>query len=84
VLADQPAHFETVAQSGNEVWAGADDGLLFHSSDGGENWSKVRVSKDEHRPIVSIRFRNASEGTITTDLNTTWKTADGGNSWTKE
>jgi putative zinc finger protein len=84
VLSDQPVHFQTVAQVGNEVWAGADDGVLFHSSDGGERWTEVRVSKDEHRPIVSIRFRDALEGTISTDLNTTWKTADGGKSWIKE
>jgi hypothetical protein len=84
VLADQTGYIQTVAQVGSDVWAGADDGVLFHSSDAGDNWSKVRVSPDEHRPIVSIRFRTGSEGTVTTDLNTTWKTSDGGKTWSKQ
>jgi hypothetical protein len=84
VLADQPGYIQTVAQVGSDVWAGTDDGTLFHSSDGGDNWTKLRVSPDEHRSIVSIRFRTASEGTVTTDLNTTWKTSDGGKTWSKQ
>lgn len=84
VLADQPGYIQTVAQVGSVVWAGTDDGVLFHSSDGGDNWTKLRVSPDEHRSIVSIRFRTASEGTVTTDLNTTWKTSDGGKTWSKQ
>ncbi len=44
VLNDQPVTFRAVATVGNDIWAGGDDGALFHSPDGGEHWNKVPVA----------------------------------------
>jgi len=33
--------FRAVAVSGLEVWAGVSDGALYHTSDGGNRWTRV-------------------------------------------
>ena len=85
VLDDQPVTFRAVAVIGNDVWAGGNGGALFHSSDGGEHWSKVSLaanSKVENGAIVSIRFEDAQHGVVASDSGTRWTTADGGVNWT--
>ena len=62
VLADQPATFRVVSVVGDNVWAGGSGGALFHSSDSGQNWSKILLSSPpivETGTIVSIRFSDA-------------------------
>jgi len=82
VLIDQPATFHVVSVVANNVWAGGSDGALFHSSDGGQNWSKQPLA--ETGAIVSIRFSDAEHGAVTTDGGSQWSTSDGGATWTKE
>ena len=87
VLAEQPAAFHVVAVVGDNVWAGGDDGLLFRSPDGGENWTRVVLSasdKAENGRIATIRFSTAQQGIIRTEAGTEWVTADGGQTWTKQ
>lgn len=83
VLADQPTTFHVVSVVGSNIWAGGNGGALFHSSDGGQNWSKQPLG-GEMGAIVSIRFGDAAHGVVTTDGGSQWKTFDGGASWTKE
>ena len=83
VLADQPAAFRVVSVVGNNVWAGGSSGALFHSSDGGQDWSKQPLA-GETGAIVSIRFGDAAHGVVTTDGGSQWQTSDGGVTWTKE
>ena len=83
VLADQPVTFRVVSVVGSNVWAGGGSGALFHSSDGGQNWSKQPLA-GETGAIVSIRFTDASNGTVSTDGGLNWTTSDGGVTWTKE
>jgi len=82
VLADQPTTFHVVSVVGNNVWAGGNRGALFHSSDGGQNWSKQPLA-GETGTIVSIQFSDAAHGVVTTDGGARWSTADGGASWTR-
>jgi len=87
VLADQPATFHVVSVVGDNVWAGGSGGVLFHSGDGGQNWSKRMLyspSGVETGAIVSVRFSDALHGVITTDQGSRWNTSDGGVTWTKE
>jgi hypothetical protein len=83
-LADQPVTFRTVAAIGNNVWAGGNGGALFHSSDGGQHWSKVSVAANstvETGAIVSIRFVDPLHGTIISESGSRWATTDGGATW---
>jgi hypothetical protein len=87
VLDEQPTTFHAVAVMGNDVWAGGNGGALFHSSDGGEHWSKVSLAADsnvETGAIVSIRFDDPQHGIVACDSGTRWATADGGVTWTTQ
>src|SRR5271157_1094500 len=87
VLDDQLTTFHVVSVVGGSVWAGGSGGALFHSRDGGQNWSKEVLASPasvETGTIVSIRFSDASHGVVTTDGGSRWSTSDGGTTWTKE
>jgi Photosynthesis system II assembly factor YCF48 len=87
VLDDQPTTFRSVAVLGNAVWAGGNGGALFHSSNGGEHWSRVSLAADsivETGAIVSIRFLDPQRGIVTTDRGIRWGTTDGGITWTMQ
>lgn len=87
VLADQSVRFRSVAVVGNDVWAGGNNGALFHSVDGGEHWTPVVLSADGHPEtgaVVSIQFDTISRGSVITESGTTWTTSDGGQSWSKQ
>ncbi len=84
VLDEQPTTFHAVAVMGNDVWAGGNGGALYHSSDGGEHWSKVPLAANsnvETGAIVSIRFDDPQHGVVASDRGTRWATADGGVTW---
>lgn len=83
-LADQPITFRAVGVIGSQVWAGGNDGALFHSSDGGEHWTKVSLPANSNvgpGAIVSIHFDDPLHGVITSDAGTRWATTDGGVTW---
>jgi hypothetical protein len=87
VLDDQPVIFHAVAVMGSDVWAGGNGGALFHSSDGGEHWSKASLAANsnvETGAIVSIRFDDPQHGIVASDSGTRWATTDGGVTWTTQ
>jgi hypothetical protein len=87
VLDDQPTTFHAVAVIGNDVWAGGNGGAFFHSSDGGEHWSKVSLAANsivENGAIVSIRFDDSQHGVAASDSGTRWATTNGGMTWTTQ
>jgi outer membrane biosynthesis protein TonB len=86
-LADQAATFRVVSVVGDNIWAGGSGGALFHSSDDGQNWSRVALvtaSSGETGTIVSIQFRDALQGVVSTDEGSRWNTSDGGLTWTRQ
>lgn len=81
---DQPPRFRVVAVIGEHVWAGGLDGALFHSADGGQQWSKALLESTKGREksiIVSIRFDDPQHGVVVTNTGARWSTSDGGVSW---
>jgi cytoskeletal protein RodZ len=79
--------FRAVSAAGAEVWAGGMSGVLYHSSDGGESWTRVvpaaagvTLSGD----IITIEFTDQQNGKLTTSHPETWTTADAGQSWQKQ
>ncbi len=87
VLAEQAITFLVVSVVGNNIWAGGSGGALFHSSDGGQNWSRQPIGSPpdvETDTIVAIRFSDATHGVVTTEGSARWSTSDGGATWTKE
>ena len=91
VTVDRTVAFRAVAADGASVWAGGSAGALYHSTDAGEHWTRVRVGSDQKGSqapatgvtgsIVRIRFSDAEHGVIVTDAGETWTTTDGGAHW---
>ena len=79
--------FRAVAANGADVWAGGTAGLLYHSIDAGNHWSRVLPSGAGFvlaGDIVSIEFPDAQHGTITTSTPEVWTTPDNGGTWQKQ
>ena len=76
--------FRVVVADGLDVWAGGLAGVLYHSTDGGERWGRVRVGSDQDvvaDTIVGINVPDPLHVAVTTDAHETWVTADGGRHW---
>jgi len=81
------AKFRAVSALGFEIWAGGDKGLLYHSSDGGVIWSKVKPTFEGSNltsDVVGIEFTDAQHGKVTTENGEVWMTSDGGLNWQKQ
>ncbi len=73
-----------IAVVGNDVWVGAIGGLLYHSADGGLQWTRALATAGGAKlasEIIVIQFADSQHGTVETTAGITWITADGGKSW---
>jgi len=87
VLTDQTAKFRVVSESRSGIWAGGSRGELFHSADGGENWSEIALPAPpdaKNDPIVTIHFADLQHGMVVTENGLRYSTSDGGKNWTRE
>jgi photosynthesis system II assembly factor YCF48-like protein/putative zinc finger protein len=79
--------FRAVSAAGAEVWAGGMSGILYHSSDGGDNWTRVvpaAAGVTLTGDIITIEFTDQQNGKLTTSRPEIWTTADAGQSWQKQ
>jgi hypothetical protein len=79
--------FRAVSAAAAEVWAGGVSGVLYHSSDGGESWTRVvpaAAGVTLTGDIITIEFTDQLNGKLTTSHPETWTTADAGQSWQKQ
>jgi len=61
-------------------------GILYHSSDGGETWTRVipaAAGVTLIGDILSIEFTDQQNGKLTTSHPEIWTTSDAGHSWQK-
>jgi hypothetical protein len=79
--------FRAVSAAGLEIWAGGSAGVLYHSADGGERWTRVvpsaygiLVTGD----IVGIAFSDSQHGQVSTSTQELWTTSDAGLTWQKQ
>lgn len=82
-----PIVFRAVAANGADVWAGGANGVLYHSTDGGNRWTRVVPSSKDvilTGDVVSVSFADALHGRIATSTSEAWVTGDGGQSWEKK
>ena len=79
--------FRAVSAAGAEVWAGGVSGVLYHSTDGGESWTRVvpaAAGVTLTGDIITVEFTDQQNGKLTTTHPETWTTADAGQSWQKQ
>jgi hypothetical protein len=79
--------FRAMSAMGMEVWAGGSGGVLYHSGDAGNHWTRilpvahgVPLTGD----VISLEFVDVQHGKITTSTGEIWITADDGESWQKQ
>lgn len=82
-----PLVFRTVAAIDSDVWAGGASGLLYHSSDSGQHWTRITPASADavlSGDILTMDFTDVHHGKIVTSTGETWTTADNGQSWQKQ
>lgn len=78
--------FRALSAAGLEIWAGGSAGVLFHSINGGEQWSRIVPSASGIMltgDITGIAFSDPQHGQITTSTQELWITFDAGQTWQK-
>jgi len=86
-LGNHAAGFRALSALGSEVWVGGSGGLLYHSSDGGNQWTRVIPRANGFSlasDISQIGFVDSQHGKVTAVNGEVWVTSDGGKRWTKE
>jgi len=81
------AAFRALSAVGSNVWVGGTHGLLYHSGDGGNHWSRVILSANGIKlsdDIVHVDFSDSQHGKVVAGNGEIWATTDAGNSWHKE
>ncbi|MFZ0320761.1 MAG: YCF48-related protein [Candidatus Sulfotelmatobacter sp.] len=79
--------FRAVSASGLEVWTGGSGGALYHTVDGGNNWTRVTPSSEGAGltgDVISIEFSDPRHGKVSTSNAETWTTSDAGQSWRRQ
>jgi hypothetical protein len=79
--------FRAVAAAGQSIWLGGKKGVLFHSDDAGQHWTRMQPAAKTNLPtsdIIGIEFEDYQHGKLTTASNESWTTSDAGQSWEKQ
>jgi hypothetical protein len=77
--------FRALSAAGADVWAGGNAGMLYHSSNSGQTWARVKPAAPGRKleaDITRIEFSDSLNGTVGTAGGEIWITSDGGHSWT--
>lgn len=82
----EPAIFRVANANLNDVWAGGNNGALFHSADAGEHWARIVPQDGEHKldgNVISISIAGATNQIVRlrTSAGQSWISGDGGKTW---
>jgi hypothetical protein len=76
--------FRAVSANGLEVWAGGTGAALYHSSDGGNRWTRAAPTDSAATltgDVIGIQFSDSQNGNVNTSTGERWITSNGGLSW---
>lgn len=80
-------NFRSLSSNGADVWVGGNGGILYHSADSGQIWSRVSPVASGQKlasDVVRVDFTDKLNGAVATASGQTWITSDGGQTWTVE
>ena len=85
----EPVTFRVVNANFNDVWAGGNNGTLFHSSDAGDHWTRIVPKDGDYKldgDVISMSIAGATNQIIRlrTSSGQSWISNDGGKSWKVE
>jgi hypothetical protein len=81
---DPGVSFRALSSTSGDLWAGGTGGALFHSSDAGRSWSRVKVGDEGmwvSEALVAVDFPTATSGLVTSASGAVWQTHDAGRTW---
>jgi photosystem II stability/assembly factor-like uncharacterized protein len=84
---DKNVVFRVVFAVGADVWLGGSKGALYHSTDGGQHWTRVSLTTGSTTvtdDVIHIEFKDAQNGTVGTAAGDSWTTTDAGQHWQKQ
>ena len=84
---DRNVVFRVVFAVGPDVWLGGNKGALYHSTDGGQHWTRVNITMGSTTvadDVIHIEFKDAQHGTVGTAAGDSWATLDVGQHWQKQ
>src|SRR6185436_14195841 len=67
------------AMGANEAWAVGNFGSIYHTTDGGKNWSAGESGTKN--PLFGVDFADAQNGWVVGKASLILHTADGGRTW---
>ncbi len=79
--------FRAVASFGTHVWAGGTDGAIFHSTDRGLHWTRIRVAQEDVEltgAVIGIQTPGPNRVKLSTSTGEQWTSADNGRQWKRE
>jgi hypothetical protein len=79
--------FRAVSANSFDLWVGGAAGALYHSSDGGQTFSRVIPSFGGMKltaDIASVEFVDSHRGKVVTTAGEVWSTSDAGQTWEKQ
>lgn len=84
------ATLTSIATADGQLWAAGHDGVIVHSTDGGQTWTRRRaapwsydiVDPSEGVPVLDLLFTDASHGFAIGAYSLMLVTTDGGVTWT--
>lgn len=86
VLTSEGVTFHVVATAGPQVWAGGSSGALFHSTDAGQQWTRVHPDVNDRQltaDVVSIDLSKSGDQVRVHDKDgAVWSSTDFGQHWT--
>lgn len=65
-------------------WAVGHDGVILHTTDGGETWELRRWAPEEEQPLLDVWFRDAERGFAVGAYGLLLVTGDGGATWSEQ
>lgn len=88
----------SIATADGQLWVGGHDGVILHSTDGGQSWKAqrrdpFRLAEGENAadhdprqgaPILDLWFRDANHGIAVGAHSLMLVTSDGGSTWTEK
>ncbi|MBV9183244.1 MAG: hypothetical protein JO356_18225 [Acidobacteria bacterium] len=79
--------FAALSSVGTHVWIGGKAGALYHSADSGETWHQLTPAVPDRSmsfDITHIEFSDPMSGVVRSADGESWRTADGGLSWSHD
>ena len=81
------AKLQSLAVVEREIWTGGAVGLLYHSDDGGNRWTRVRPAVGDtilEDDITRISVPSPQHVSLNTSSGNLWTSSDGGKTWRKQ